>query len=170
MNIKIAPSTSLFPSSNVQRVFFNNHPSPCKCDRDRSPAQNPNLRRIHSTKRQRGLNKLRSGLERFSKALFSNGFSEFCLWELSKVANSGTQPSFSLELVDLGIAFWICVQKFGKVCTLCGGNLGILLLFIYLFYSFEFLLLQVLMGLLLIFPVSYASVVRFLLVTGNRRN
>jgi hypothetical protein len=90
------------------------------------------------------LNKLRSGSERISEALvfffcFKCGVSEFRLWELSKVANSGTQPSFFLELVDLGIAFWIRVQKFGEVCTLCGGNLGILLLF---FYSFEFLLLQ----------------------------
>lgn len=58
----------------------------------------------------------------------------------SPVPNSGTQPSFSLELVDLGIAFWIRGQKFGEACTLWGGNLGILLLF---FYSFEFLLLQV---------------------------
>jgi uncharacterized membrane protein len=58
---------------------------------------------------------------------------------LSKVPNSGTQPSFSLELVDLGIAFWIRGQKFGQVCTVCGGNLGMLLVF----YSFKFLLLQV---------------------------
>jgi hypothetical protein len=57
---------------------------------------------------------------------------------LSKVPNSGTQPLFSLELVDLGIAFWIRGQKFGEVCTVCGGNLGMLV-----FYSFEFLLLQV---------------------------
>jgi len=85
------------------------------------------------------LNKLRSGSERISEALFFFFIFEFGLWEFSKVANSGTQPSFFLELVDLGIAFWIRVQKFGEVCTLCGGNLGILLLF---FYSFEFLLLQ----------------------------
>ena len=58
---------------------------------------------------------------------------------MSKVPNSGTQPSFSLELVDLGIAIWICGQKFGGVCILCGGNLGMLLVF----YSFEFLFLQV---------------------------
>jgi hypothetical protein len=79
-------------------------------------------------------------LRKISEALFSIGFSEFRLWEFSKVANSGTQPSFFLELVDLGIAFWISVQKFGKVCTLCGENLGILFLFL---HSFEFLLLQV---------------------------
>lgn len=76
-----------------------------------------------------GLNKLRSGSERFSEALFSIGFTGFRLWDFSKVANSGTQPSFLWNWL-------IWVLLFGSVIR----NLGVLLL---LFYSFELLLLQV---------------------------